>query len=344
MLIKKTRIPFSHVLTIGLLPSFLKKIVYRMKGYRIGGGVKLGFGCVVIGDDVEIGKGTSIGFATVIRGKKIKIDRHVTIGSLSFIDTERIELGDDCRIREQVYVGGLSEPGSMLKLGKRCCIMQMSNLNPAKPIILDDDSGIGGHCLLFTHASWLSQLDGFPVKFAPITIGKNVWIPWRVFITAGVTIGDNVLIGPNTVISQDIPSNSLAAGTPLKITSHVFKPVNESSRKKILNEIFDNFVAHLNYHQFKSERKNFDEGVEFVFDDVAPHQLIYLTNHKEVLSSCKDSVLVLDYDHGATTDFLKEKFPMVISLTKKERVGTSETGEEFVRYLSRHGIRFNRID
>jgi acetyltransferase-like isoleucine patch superfamily enzyme len=343
MLIKKSRIPLSHVLTVGLLPSFLKKIVYRMKGYRIASGVKLGFGSAVIGKEVSIGKGSSIGFLTVVRGRKIRIDNYVTIGSLSFLDTEQIELGDDCRIREQVYVGGLSAPGSMLKLGKRCCIMQMSNLNPAKPIVMGDDSGIGGHCLLFTHASWLSQLEGFPVKFAPITIGKNVWIPWRVFITAGVTIGDNVLIGPNTVISKDIPSNSIASGTPLKISNHVFKPVNENSRKKILKEIFDEFVSHLEYFGFTAEKNNFENGIELIFSDGEKHQLIYLTAAKKNNSKCKDAVLVLDYDHANTTDFLNH-FQMVISLTKKERAGSSDIGEEFVRYMSRHGIRFNRME
>ncbi|MCX6290202.1 MAG: acyltransferase [Bacteroidetes bacterium] len=333
-----------QVLTIGLLPSFLKKIIYRMKGYTIGRGVKLGLGSVIIGKDVEIGKGTSVGFLTVIRGKKIVIGKFVTIGSLTFMDTERIELGDDCRIREQVHVGGLSEPGSMLKLGKRCCIMQMSNLNPARPIIVGDDSGIGGDCLLFTHASWLSQLEGFPVKFAPITIGKNVWIPWRVFITAGVTIGDNVLVGPNTVISKDIPSNSVAAGTPLKISSNVFKPVNENSRKKILNEIFGNFVKHLEYGSFACEFKTLDHGREWIFSDHEKHQVVYLAGKQDVMASSKDNILVLDYDHDDMKKFLDKKFCMIISLVKKERVGMSDVGEEFVRYLSRHGIRFDRVD
>jgi hypothetical protein len=219
----------------------------------------------------------------------------------------------------------------------------MSNLNPAKPIVMGDDSGIGGHCLLFTHASWLSQLEGYPVKFAPITIGKNVWIPWRVFITAGVTIGDNVLIGPNTVISKDIPSNSIAAGTPLKISNHVFKPVNANSRKKIVNEIVDEFVKHLAYYEFACERNTFDDGMNLVFTGKDRHEITYLSHEKNISPACKDNLLVLDCEHGSLQDF-RNRFQMVISLTKKERAGTSDIGEEFVRYLSRHGIRFNRID
>ncbi|MCK7480554.1 MAG: hypothetical protein M0C28_27485 [Candidatus Moduliflexus flocculans] len=47
---------------MGWLPGFLKKAVYRLKGYRIGKKVSIGFGSVVIGDEVSIGDHASIGF------------------------------------------------------------------------------------------------------------------------------------------------------------------------------------------------------------------------------------------------------------------------------------------
>ena len=62
MLVKQRRFPVRHILTIGLLPSFLKVIVYRLKGYEVGNDVSIGFGSVVIGQKVRIGKGTKIGF------------------------------------------------------------------------------------------------------------------------------------------------------------------------------------------------------------------------------------------------------------------------------------------
>ncbi len=51
----------------------------------------------------------------------------------------------------------------------------------------------------------------------PIHIGKNVWIGRNACILGGVTIGDNVIIGANSVVTHDIPSNSVAAGAPAKI-------------------------------------------------------------------------------------------------------------------------------
>ena len=39
---------------------------------------------------------------------------------------------------------------------------------------MGDDSGIGGHCLIFGHNSFLSKFEGYPVDFEPIEIGKSV--------------------------------------------------------------------------------------------------------------------------------------------------------------------------
>lgn len=58
---------------------------------------------------------------------------------------------------------------------------------------------------------------GLYVKALPITIGNNVWICSNVTICAGVTIGDNTVIGAGSVVTQDIPSGFLACGTPCKV-------------------------------------------------------------------------------------------------------------------------------
>ena len=51
----------------------------------------------------------------------------------------------------------------------------------------------------------------------PVVIGSNVWISDKVTITKGVKICDNVVIGANSVVTKDIPSNSLAVGVPAKV-------------------------------------------------------------------------------------------------------------------------------
>lgn len=50
-----------------------------------------------------------------------------------------------------------------------------------------------------------------------ITIGNNVWFGQNCAVLKGVTIGDNCIIGYGSVVLRDIPSNSVAAGTPAKV-------------------------------------------------------------------------------------------------------------------------------
>lgn len=54
-------------------------------------------------------------------------------------------------------------------------------------------------------------------KFGKIKIGNNVHIGIRSIVMPGVTIGDNVVIGAGSVVTKDIPSNSVAVGIPCKV-------------------------------------------------------------------------------------------------------------------------------
>ena len=55
----------------------------------------------------------------------------------------------------------------------------------------------------------------------PITIGSNVWIGAGTHICPGVTIGDNVVIGAVSVVTTDIPSNTVAYGVPCKAVREI---------------------------------------------------------------------------------------------------------------------------
>jgi acetyltransferase-like isoleucine patch superfamily enzyme len=60
-------------------------------------------------------------------------------------------------------------------------------------------------------------IKGTHIKRAPVRIGSNVQIGANSVILPGVTIGDNVIIGALSLVNKDIPSNSVAAGTPCKV-------------------------------------------------------------------------------------------------------------------------------
>ena len=51
----------------------------------------------------------------------------------------------------------------------------------------------------------------------PVTIGDNVWIGGNVVILPGVTIGKNCVIGGGSIVTKDIPENTVAVGNPCKV-------------------------------------------------------------------------------------------------------------------------------
>src|SRR5207253_485389 len=160
------------------------------------------------------------------------------------------EMGEDAKIREQVYVGGPQLPESRFALGSRTIILQLTSINPTKPVVIGDDTGIGGHCLIFTHVVWLSALDGYPVTYQAVTLGKSVWLPWRVFVMPGSTIGDGTVIGANSLVSGAIPANSLAVGSPAKVirsAPEFPRRLSENERAALVQTImaeFDRYVCY----------------------------------------------------------------------------------------------------
>lgn len=55
----------------------------------------------------------------------------------------------------------------------------------------------------------------------PVIIGKNVWIGRQVTILSGVKVGDNSIIGANSVVNKDVPPNSIVAGCPATIIKNL---------------------------------------------------------------------------------------------------------------------------
>lgn len=59
------------------------------------------------------------------------------------------------------------------------------------------------------------------IKISPVRIGNNVFIGMDSIILKGVSIGDNSIVGAGSVVTHNIPENSIAAGNPAKIISSI---------------------------------------------------------------------------------------------------------------------------
>ncbi len=87
-------------------------------------------------------------------------------------------------------------------------------------IEIGDNVHITGECQFLTHdGSTLIFRKEIPTLeiTKPIKIGNDVFIGYRVLIMPGVTIGNRCVIGAGSVVTKNIPDNSLAVGNPCKV-------------------------------------------------------------------------------------------------------------------------------
>ncbi len=59
---------------------------------------------------------------------------------------------------------------------------------------------------------------------APIVIGDRVWCGVNVTLVAGASVGDDCVIGANSLVMSAIPPRCLAAGTPARVIRHDIRP------------------------------------------------------------------------------------------------------------------------
>jgi len=116
---------------------------------------------------------------------------------------------------------------SQLIIGDNVMANYRLHIGSAKYIKIGSNTLFGSDCTVMDHShggykgKFHSDPSIPPVKrdlvSSPIVIGNNCWFGDRVFIMPGVTIGDGVVVGAGSIVTKDIPANSLVVGAPAKI-------------------------------------------------------------------------------------------------------------------------------
>lgn len=79
------------------------------------------------------------------------------------------------------------------------------------------DAKIGNNCRILPNVMIGSKFaNGIPDAEPPV-IGDNVFIGTGAVVIGRIHIGNNVIIGANSVVTRDVPENSIAVGSPAKI-------------------------------------------------------------------------------------------------------------------------------
>ena len=121
-------------------------------------------------------------------------------------------IGDGTKIR--CHEGSV-EFGSKTVMGQECTISAYRKVR------------IGPECVIADRTMFIDFDHGVvdiekPIRsqgiyMEDVVVGANVWIGYGACILRGVTVGDNSVIGTNTVVTRDVPANSVVGGVPARV-------------------------------------------------------------------------------------------------------------------------------
>jgi acetyltransferase-like isoleucine patch superfamily enzyme len=135
------------------------------------------------------------------------------IGRQARVDFGRfVWIGEGTKIRCHE---GAVEIGAKTVMGQECTISAYRRVR------------IGEQCVIADRAMFIDFDHGVveverPIRqqgiyMRDVEVGSNVWIGYGACILRGVRVGDNSIVGTNSVVTKDVPANAVVAGIPARI-------------------------------------------------------------------------------------------------------------------------------
>lgn len=113
--------------------------------------------------------------------------------------------------------------GKHIRVGKRFFANFHLTILDEAMVTIGDDCFLGPNVSIYTacHSIHPAERNTRQEWAKPVSIGHNVWIGGDVTILPGVTIGDNCTIGAGSVVTRNVPANSIAVGTPARVIKNI---------------------------------------------------------------------------------------------------------------------------
>lgn len=130
-----------------------------------------------------------------------------------------------------------------MKIGKNFYRQAATKFDPSYCYLIEigDNVTVANNVQILAHDQSNRVYSGYG-KVGKVVIGNNTFLGARVLILPNVVIGNNVIIGAGSVVTKDIPSNSVAVGVPAKVIcrtdSHIEKCIDDLLKRKVFDKTY----------------------------------------------------------------------------------------------------------
>lgn len=174
-----------------------------------------------------------------------------------------------CDYGDHVFIGNSTY------INYNCCFLDSAKVTIGDYVYMGPNCNIFTPCHPIHHELRKEKVTEYAL---PVTVGSHSWIGGDVVITPGVTIGENCVIGAGSVVTKDIPDNSIAVGNPCK----VIRQINDKDREYINSLILDDETKDSKYKQ--------EHGYVYSAKDEAIFNIVKDTVHYvEILNKLSNS-------------------------------------------------------
>ncbi|WP_217230787.1 acyltransferase [Streptomyces anulatus] len=244
----------------------------RAGGARIGVGVRIGEGTVIVADQLVLGDGAVIGAGCDLRSARLELGAGsrvgdgarwlvadaVGLGAGSVVDAgsevvcRRWSVGEGCYIghRLRVGAGASMEERSTLRIGDRCQIAPDVVVNPTEPVVIGDEVGISAQVAIWTHGYHAGHpvRDGHGAAFAGVEVQDGVWLGVRAVVLPGVRVGAGTVVAAMGLVNRSLPAGVLAAGVPARV-KHALEPrvLDVAGRRAAVAVLVEDWMARLRF-------------------------------------------------------------------------------------------------
>ncbi len=130
-----------------------------------------------------------------------------------------------CKIDDNTKVGSFVEIQKGAKIGKNCKISSHTFI--CEGVTIEDDVFIG-HNVTFINDAYPRATSGdgqlqteADWECIPTLVKKGASIGSSATLLCGITVGENAIVGSGSVVTKDVPPNTIVAGNPSRILRHI---------------------------------------------------------------------------------------------------------------------------